>query len=474
MSKFVGVQFGSHSVFDEGADHALDILQNEGGVNALFVYSHTYQGFAKGRNPDALAPDHGVPIRDPRQRDLTRVWVPPNEQYYADTFLRHRQEPDKYEYGDRDVMEAIIEPAHQRGMQVYARILEGFGRELAWMNPNWVNIMTVDVYGRTYRLPCWNNPAYRNWWVGTVEDLFKTYPLDGFKFGAERSGPLSNVLMGAWEGDWVPYCFCEHCRAKGRAQGIDVDRAQRGFRALYEFISGLLAGERQAPDGVLVTVLRYLLQYPEILAWEYLWHTSKEEVKKSMYGAIKAIKPAAQVGWHVYHQGTTWDPIYRAEMDYGELATYSDWIKPVVYHDIAGPRVKKLFVDRGKAGILRELEEAQILGLLYAMMGLDPAQEPSVDELDRRGFSADYVYRETRRCVVSVPDTVAVYPGLGFDIPWNGDHFPSDPDLVYDATIKAFEAGAKGLVVSREYDEMRLPNLNAVKRAVADAEAAGL
>jgi len=59
-----------------------------------------------------------------------------------------------------------------------------------------------------------------------------------------------------------------------------------------------------------------------------------------------------------------------------------------------------------------------------------------------------------------------VYPGIGFDVPWNGQHYPSDAEKVYEATRKGFEAGADGIVVSREYDEMRLANLKAVGRAV--------
>jgi len=42
---------------------------------------------------------------------------------------------------------------------------------------------------------------------------------------------------------------------------------------------------------------------------------------------------------------------------------------------------------------------------------------------------------------------------------------------VYEATRKAFEAGAAGVLISREYDEMRLPNLRAVGRAIASLPA---
>ncbi len=188
-----------------------------------------------------------------------------------------------------------------------------------------------------------------------------------------------------------------------------------------------------------------------------------------MYGAIKSINPRAQVGWHVYHQGTTWDPIYRAATDYSAMAEYSDWIKPVVYHDIAGPRIRDWGVRGWKQNTLAELSEPQILDLIYAVMGYDRDVEPALDELMTKGLSPDYVYRETRRCVEAVAGRIPVYPGLGFDIPWQQDNFPSDPRTVYDAAVKAFEAGARGLIVSREYDEMRLENLRAVGRAAKEA-----
>lgn len=44
--------------------------------------------------------------------------------------------------------------------------------------------------------------------------------------------------------------------------------------------------------------------------------------------------------------------------------------------------------------------------------------------------------------------------------------FPSDPDKLTRAVTRAFDAGANGIVISREYDEMRLPSLRAIGRAV--------
>jgi hypothetical protein len=468
----LGIQLGSHSVFDEGADHVLDILQETAGINAVFAYATTYQGFARGRDIEALAPDHGVERRNPRDRDLTEVWFEPHDAYYAGTFLRHARRRDK-EYGDRDVLAELVEPCRERGMKLYARMLEGFSRDLPNLIPNWIKVLSVDIYGRRTHLPCWNNPDYRTWWLSTIADLFKSYPLDGLKFGAERSGPLTNLLWGAYHGGVVPTCFCEHCREQGRQRGVDAENAREGYRQLYEFIRGLQAGEAAPPDGIILTLLRTIMRYPEVLAWEQMWYDSKESLKAEMYGAVKLLQPEARVGWHLYHNGINWLVLPRALMDYAGMVPYSDWIKPVVYHDIAGPRIHR---DVGQIHnrVLQELSERQILHLLYSVLGWDAEVEPDWDELAHRGLSPDFVYRETRRCVEGVNDEIPVYPGLGFDIPWHGEHFYSDPETVYAATMKAYEAGAGGLIVSREYDEMRLDNLRAVGRATRDALEAGL
>jgi hypothetical protein len=100
------------------------------------------------------------------------------------------------------------------------------------------------------------------------------------------------------------------------------------------------------------------------------------------------------------------------------------------------------------------------------MFGYDKKSEPTVEQLDKRGFSADYVYRETKRSVASAAGKTKIYTGIGFDVPWGPATFTGDPEDVYRAVLNAFEAGASGIVVSREYEEMRLENLKAVGRAV--------
>ncbi|HEV2687649.1 MAG TPA: hypothetical protein VGV35_03820 [Bryobacteraceae bacterium] len=93
-----------------------------------------------------------------------------------------------------------------------------------------------------------------------------------------------------------------------------------------------------------------------------------------------------------------------------------------------------------------------------------------MSELATKGFSPDYVYRETKRSVASAEGKTKIYTGIGFDVPWGNRHIDADPEKVYECVLKAFSAGASGIVVSREYEEMRVPNLKAVGRAIGELQ----
>ena len=71
---FMGIQMGSHTVFDEDLEKMLDVLQETAGINVVIPYATTYADVMRGRLPGALAPDHGVTAKDPRTRNTTRVW----------------------------------------------------------------------------------------------------------------------------------------------------------------------------------------------------------------------------------------------------------------------------------------------------------------------------------------------------------------------------------------------------------------
>ena len=451
-TSFVGIQMGPHTILDEGIEHTLDLIQETAGVNVLMPYSHGYNNaFVK---PLRNRADHGVPLTDNASRKFPRVWVKTHDEFYKNTTLRHEKVDDTFEHAKRDLFAELIEPCRKRGMKLYARVLEDGIRGI----PNFEKVVTHDINGKSTGTACWNHPEYIGFWSDTMEDLFRSYDLDGIQWGAERQGPLMNVIL-PWN-DAPPTCFCEHCRARAKANGIDAERARKGFEELYNFVQG---GNKHAVDGIFAGFLRVIIRYPEILSWEYQYRLAREEFCASLFKRVKSVKPSAEVGWHVDHQPSSWDIVYRAEMSYEEMAPHSDFIKIIVYHSVLAPRIRNWYLARFQRTILGELSLEESLNVYYDVFGYDKNVEPKLGEMLRKGFSPDYVFRETKRSVASANGKTKIYAGIGIDVPGSP---PDDPETVYEATRKALEAGASGILISREYEEMRVVNLKAIGRAV--------
>jgi hypothetical protein len=211
------------------------------------------------------------------------------------------------------------------------------------------------------------------------------------------------------------------------------------------------------------------MRYPDVLSWEYQWSRSLNDLHRLLYRTIKAIKPSAQVGRHIDHQQSSYALLFRAAADYAEMTDSNDFIKLILYHDIAGPRVLSK-LQRLRSHVLQELTTEQGLNLYYSIFGYDPKVEAAADQLAQKGLSPDYVYRETKRAVAGVDGKLDIYAGIGLDIPkgsgWGTDNWQSDPEEVYQATKLTFDAGGKGVVASREYEEITLHSLRAMGKAI--------
>jgi hypothetical protein len=463
---FVGIHIAPHSIMDEGVEYCLDLLREQAAVNTLLLSPYRYYG-AMNR-PLHLMGDHGVPLRDNVGRKLPMVWVRHRDACFQDTSLRHAQPAADTEYAGREVFAELLPPLRRRGMKLHARIYEpgaGAAKHIA----NFDQVLTTTLEGKPGEKPCWNNPEYRAWVAGTMRDLFQNYELDGVQYGAERVSPLSQLLYGGK----VPECFCPHCLARGRDQGIDAEQARRGFTELAEFLQGQLLDQPRPADGVLPTVLRVFLKYPAVLAWDYQWHVAGEEVNQLVRDAVKTARPGARVGRHVDHAQGSWDIVYRAAVTGADLAASCDYVKPIMYHEILGPRIKGVWTERLRKTLLSELSQPQSLDLYYSLFGYDPELEPKLEELAELGLSPDYVYRETKRFVTILDGKAAVYSGIGIDIPkgsgWGTAVWRSDPERLDRAVRRSFEAGATGVVACREYEEHSLESLRVFGRAVREA-----
>lgn len=458
--KLIAMQAGAASFVDEGTEQVLETLQELGGVNTLFLANFTYTRDTGGRQiPGHPLPDHGGQEYEPRFIGGNFGGARP--EYYRRTFVQP-QDFRAPEHPGLDIMAEVIPAAHRRGMQVYAWIEESTSGAQARLIPNYAQVLELDPRGRRGKRPCFNHPDYRNWHLGFVEDCIKSYDIEGLAWASERQGPMGNLLGSRFATGEVT-CFCEHCRALARERGINVDRARDGYLAFWDFIHAARRGERPT-DGYFVTFWRLLLQYPELLAWEAFWHEGQRQLLREIYGTVKAIRPEVQVGWHVMHLNS-FSPFYRATQDLEEMCHYSDFIKLVAYHNCAGPRFAS-FMDDLHRTIFRDARPEESVQLMYRFLGIE---EGDLSEIPVRGWSAEYVRRETRRALAAAEAAgtgTNILTGIDVDIPTGEGLKQTEPEDVYQAVSVSLEAGAGGVVLSRKYSEMNLANLAACGQAL--------
>ncbi len=439
----IGIQTGLPPMAEGDIDRTLEEMRTRGGVNALFPFIYTYARVTAGMQ--TAANFHGG------------NYAIPHMEYYKNTSLTYAEmrAPD---YGDLDVFARLIPMAKKHGMKTFAWILEDHDK---LPSPAWAKLYEVDVHGRPAdKHPagaCYNNPNYIGFALGLVEDYTRSYDIDGVMWANERQGGLFNAL-GAWahgasSDPSKATCFCEFCLAKGKKQGIDVDRARAGFLALEKYVREGRAGKRPR-DGYFVTFFRLLLNYPELLAWENFWTKSRFELQTKIYQLVKSIKPELPVGTHLWHT-VSFSPFHRAEMDYEEIAKFTDFVKPVLYNNCAGERMKS-FVDSATQNVFGDIPKGEALGMCYEILNY---QETGYDKVKGTGFSADYVMRETARAVEGVGANKHVWPGIDIDVPAEKGSSACTAEGVKAAVLGAFKGGATGLILSRNYPEMSKEHL---------------
>jgi hypothetical protein len=453
--KTIAIQIGAVSFRDEGIEATLDILQEKGAVNALFLASPTWTRGTGGRQvPGHPLPDHGVQEYDLDWKGGNYARVDPSN--YAGTLLGTVGHAS--EHGDWDFFAEVLPAAKKRGMRNYAWMEESYYAHVRAM-PNFVKVSEIDAQGRRTGNSCMNHPDYRAWWLSIVEDYCRNYALDGLAFCSERTGPLANVLSN---GNASGGCFCDHCRRLATERGVNVEKARQGILAL-----GALARRDVEPsDGWFVAFWRLLLDYPDVLAWERHWAESQRSLYRELYGGAKAIKSDVHVGWHIHH-GNSFNPFYRATQDYGDLAGYSDFIKVVMYHNCAGPRFRGYVAGIAKT-VLRDGDAEAAYGWLCRVLGYDDTQPP-FDAIATAGFNTEYVRRETLRALNGVAGRCAIWSGIDIDIPTGAAEARCTPEGTRSAVVAALEAGAQGVVLSRKYSEMNLSNLAGAGRGVREA-----
>ncbi len=458
--KSVGIQAGSISFVDEGVDQVLDIFQEKGRINTIYLTTFTYGRGLGGRQiPGQPFPDHGAQSSDEKTFHGGNFAMP-HPEFYRDTVLKQTRAPD---HGDLDIVQAVLPAAKKRGMKLFCSVEDVFRSDI----PGVKEAFEVDLQGRKAGTLCLFNPDVRAFWKGLVADLCKSYEIDGVLFFNERNGPLLNALGASHAASIASSrvtCFCEHHQKAAKERGIDFQRARLGYLKLDQFIQSALAGRRPS-DGYFVEFWRTLAEFPEIIIWDRLFDEGKHQVLAEVHETVKSIRPNLQVGFHIEHVNS-FNPIFRATRRYDDLAKKADFLKVVVYNNCGGERYAH-FINNIGSTVFRDVPKEELMRFNNHL--LNYGDEAGLDQLAKTGLSPDYVFRETQRALAGVQGQCRIYPGIDIGIPTGKSSRKASPEDTHAATLAAFKAGADGVILSRKYSEMRLENLAAAGRAVRDA-----
>jgi hypothetical protein len=444
----IGLPISIEPLAKRDLDVIFDDMRTRAGVTALFPFAYTHEPHRSG---PPIANFHGG------------NYGTPHLQYYHDIPLT-LEDMTGPEFGKGDILGRVVTAARKHGMATFPFLLEDNVRPATV--PHWETLYEVDAHGRrTDRHPggpCYNNPFYQRFALGLFEDYARSYEIGGIMWGSERQSGVLNALALSQSSGQDPgrcTCFCEFCQKKGRERGIDPERARQGFGEIEKFVKAGRAKERPR-DGYFVSFWRMLLNYPELLAWEKLWVDSRHEFQASLYRKVKSINPALQVGWHVWHN-LSFSPFQAAEEDYAAMAPYSDFLRPAVYNRVAGGRFLA-FVRGAHSSVFGDLPEDQILGMLSREMGYGKNEAP-YEKLNAVGLSADYVERETRRAVDGVSaGATQIWPGVDIEGP------AATPESVGQTVKAAFHGGARGIILSRNYVDIKPDNLSGAGAALRE------
>ena len=462
--KTIGIQVGAESFMDEGVEQVLDILQEKGAINTLYVSTFSYDRGIQGR-PAVNYADHGIQESD-RDRYHGGNYATPHAEFYKNTRIKGEllKAPD---FGDVDILEKVIPAARRRRMKVFASVQDGFNY------PADVTIFKdfseINLGGEKGGAMCFLAPDVREFWKAVSVDLCTSYDIDGILLFNERGGPFLNAL-GASHNQSIQSsnvtCFCEHHQKMAALHNIDLERVKEGYRQLDTFVKGSLSGNRPS-NGYYVEFERLMFAYPEIYAWNQIFDIGKSQVLADVYEAVKKVNKNQQVGFHIEHVNS-FNPFYRATRSYEDMAKIADFLKVVVYNNCGGERYASFIRNAGSI-VFRDIPVDELMRFNNYLLGYSE-DEASMTGLATAGLSPDYVYRETQRALAGVRgQRCDILPGIDINIPVGRNSRVQSPDDAYAATLAALKAGAQGVLLSRKYSEMKLANLEAAGRAVREA-----
>ncbi len=206
----VGTQIRPWTIHDEGMGYILDNMQSMAGVNDVYIIVVMHEEHRPFNAPEF---PHN-PARDIFDAEDSRVSFFPDWERYGEI------KPllsDHDWIRETDWLQLVIDSCRARGMSVGAEISHfPIPKSMIRTHPGWQQ-KTID--GETWSDVrfCPNSPVTTKYLVALFGDIAANYDVDYIQTCQLIYNNL-DINMGGT-------CFCEHCIAKAKAQGFDLEAA---------------------------------------------------------------------------------------------------------------------------------------------------------------------------------------------------------------------------------------------------------
>ena len=208
-----------------------------------------------------------------------------------------------------------------------------------------------------------------------------------------------------------------------RAAGVDAERARDWIsRSCGRYLQGRCAASRGPADGCSSGVpAGYCCGIPRFLAWGISIAWGVKIFSTRCLKQAKSVKPTAEVGWHVDHQPSSWDVVYRAEM-----SVTRRWRRTAI--SSSSSRITRCWGREFAIGTCHVFRRRSWANFRWpnrwtcttTLFGYDKnvEPEPAGPRIAAKGVFAEITcFSETKRSVASAAGKTRIYTGIGFDVP---------------------------------------------------------
>ena len=353
-------------ILKEGIDNALDRMTNEGGTNALLLFTHHDYITAKNWN---------IKLTHTNSEDtsIEGYWFNFDPKYYKDTVIKPIESKTPG-LKNRDAFMEIATAAKEKGLKVYALIVHrpaAVHHAEEYDKYEELHMRTVNGQ-KVPAVLCQNQPEVKKFYSALFDNLDDKYKdvLDGFclaltdhyaLFGFETLTDeladtlgikrFSNPEMGL-------SCFCNVCVKQAKEQGIDVEEIKKGLLKGIElgYIPEKIERMSKADE-----VIRFLLDIPEYLEWLRFRSSIHTEMHKRLYKYIKDKKSSYEVGLDIYGAKDDW----KYQSRFPEIAKYCDWCKLMYYSSTYGEPLTPEDIGEG-VKVAKSLTDKPIYSGIFA------------------------------------------------------------------------------------------------------------